>query len=504
MNTTPDTLPDDVESLKQLLLLEREKTQRLEDKYQHILEQFRLAQQRMFGTKNEAYPGQGELFDESDSVEEVSSPEQENISYTRNKPTRQALPKDLPREVVVHDLSAEDKSCDACGHGLHKMGEDKSEQLEFIPAQVKVIEHVRLKYSCRACEKNADKTPVKVAALPKAPIPKSIATPSLLSQIITNKFQYALPLYRQESMFKQHGIELNRKTMSEWMMRCAELFKPIIERLHEALLTQGVIHADETTLQVVNDDKLSCYMWVYGSGADSPMVHHLDKPIVLYDYQRSRSGQCARDFLQHYSGYLQVDGYVGYEQTGATLVGCWAHARRKFVECQKAQKSKSGKAQMALSLIQTLYGVEKRIQDKTPDEKYQARQQQAKPIIEKYRAWLDKSARQVPPKSAMGQAIAYSLNQWGKLIRYLEDGSLDIDNNFAERQIKPFVIGRKNWLFANTGRGAQSSANLYSIIQTAKVNGLEPYRYIQHCLTELPKDNINLESLLPWNVLLKN
>lgn len=308
-------------------------------RYQYLEEQFRIAQQKQFGKSAEAHPGQGELFNEVEELaaENVSA-EQETISYTRNKPKRKPLPEDLPREVIIHDIPDEDKVCDCCAGTLHYIGEDKSEKLQFIPAQVKVIEHVRPKYACRTCEKDGISNSVKQAPVPHSVIPKGYATPSLLSQIITSKYQYGLPLYRQEAMFKQHGIEISRKTMADWIIRCAELFKPLYDQLHQHLLQQPVIQADETTLKVVDSDKSTSYMWLYATGADSLQTATSGSAIpniVLYDYQNSRAGQCAVDFLGGYHGYLQVDGYQGYEQTQATLVGCWAHARRKFMEAKK-------------------------------------------------------------------------------------------------------------------------------------------------------------------------
>jgi transposase len=352
------------------------------------------------------------------------------------------------------------------------MGEDKSEQLEFIPTSIKVIEHVRPKYSFRHCEQQGTEVAIKIAPVPSAPIPKSIATASLLSQIITSKYQYALPLYRQEQMFKQYGIELSRKAMADWMIKSSELLAPIYQRLKAIQLQQTVMNADETPLKVIHEDKNRCYMWVYCTGSDSPPDKNVNKDpppnIVLYDYQNSRAGRCARDYLDEYQGYLQVDGYTGYEQTEATLVGCFAHTRRKFIEVQRAQvKGKTGKADWAISHIRKLYRIETEIKDKDPAEKRAQRLVKAKPLLNQFKAWLDKSALQVPPKSAVGKAIAYSLGQWSKLERYIEDGNLQIDNNRAERAIKPFVIGRKNWLFANTAKGAQASAMLYSLIETA-------------------------------------
>ena len=492
-------LPDDPILLKKLLLAEREKNL-------YLMEQFRLAQQKTFGASSEGHPGQGQLFDEAESELAEPLPEASVIeSHTRNKPKRKPLPADLPREVIVLDIADEDKICDCCHGTLHKIGEDKSEKLAFIPAQVKVIETVRPKYACRGCDKEGKSVPIKQASALPAIIPKGIATPSLLSQIATSKYQYGLPLYRQESMFKQYGIELSRKTMADWMIRCAESLEVLYKLLRQTLLQQSVIQADESTLKVVNEDKSTCYMWLYCTGADSPVPESSIPNIVLYDYQRSRAGRCAVDFLEGYQGYLQVDGYAGYEQTRGKLVGCFAHARRKFMEAKQSQpKGKSGKADMALNQIQQLYAIERQIKDKTPEEKYKIRQEKALPLLNKFKAWLDKSSLHITPKSKMGEAIGYNLNQWYKLIRYIEDGRLSIDNNRAERAIKPFVIGRKNWLFSNTAKGAQASATLYSIIETAKANGLVPFDYLHHLLNELPERQVDsdLTDLLPWNVRL--
>ena len=511
MKTPVNTLPTDVETLQELVLklqsqvsTKQNKLDTLQSKYQYLLEQFRLAQHQQFGRSSETHATQDDLFNEAEALfGDFVEPEKESISYTRNKPKRKPLPKDLPREVIIHDINEADKVCDCCGNDLHQMGEDKSEQLQFVPAQIKVIEHIRLKYSCRTCEQSATKTTLKIAPVPTSPIPKSIATPSLLSQIITSKYQFSLPLYRQEMFFKQHGIEINRKTMSEWMIKCATLFKPIIDIFHEHLLQQSVVQADETPLKVLKEDKSTCYMWLYCSGTDSARENNL-KNIVLYDYQNSRSGRCAVNYLQGFTGALQVDGYKGYEQTNAQLSGCWAHARRKFTDAQKAQgHNKAGKAQWAINHIQKLYRIEKLIEGKSAEEKVAIRREQALPLLEQFRTWLDKSALQVPPKSAVGKAIAYNLNQWQKLVRYVENGDLNIDNNRAERAIKPFVIGRKNWLFSNSASGANASAVLYSVIETAKANGLTPFNYLMHLLEELPKEPDDLEPLLPWNVELE-
>ena len=494
-----DILPNDIDQLKVLLLAERALTAQLQQEKQHLLELFRLAQQKQFGKSSEGFVGQGELFNEAEEVADIVEEEKQDISYTRKKPKRKPLPTDLPREVIVHDLSDEEKVCDCCNGQLHKIGEDKAEKLEFIPAQVKVIEHIRPKYACRHCEKTGVKNTIKQAPVAASPIPKGIATSSLLSQLITSKYQYGLPLYRQESMFKQYGIALSRQTMSDWMLKSAMLFEPLLQRLKQILLNQGVIHADETTVNVVKSDKVKSYMWLYCTGTDSPNPINKIPNIVLFDYHNSRAGVCVVDYLSGYNGYLQVDGYQAYAQTKATLVGCWAHARRKFIEAKQVQgKNKSGKADMALSYIQKLYAIEAKLKGKTVEEKYEVRQQQAKPLIEKLHDWLTK--QHVLPKTKLGEAITYLNNQWHKLIRYLESGQLNIDNNRAERAIKPFVIGRKAWLFSQTANGAHASAALYSIIETAKANGLSPFDYVLKCLDELCKPEPDIDAIIPWNI----
>lgn len=245
-------------------------------------------------------------------------------------------------------------------------------------------------------------------------------------------------------------------------------------------------------------------MWVYCTGADSPPTnkspdHDAIRRIVIYEYQSSRASICPQNYLQGFKGYLQVDGYVGYEKVEATLVGCMAHARRKFMEAKKAQpKGKTGKADKAIAIIQKLYRIETEIHAKVASEKHAIRQKKALPLLNSFKVWLDEDVLQVPPKTVLGKAIGYTIRQWHKLIRYLDDGHLNIGNNRAERAIKPFVIGRKNWLFSYTANGANASAVLYSLIETAKANGISPFDYLSWLLDELPKNHENIDALLPW------
>jgi len=398
----------------------------------------------------------------------------------------------------VVDIDDEDKVCDCCQSSLHKMGESSSEALEFVPAHIKVIKTIRPKYTCRACERNGVESVVKTALMPATPIPKSIATSSLLSQIISCKYQFGLPLNRQETMFSDIGLELSRQTMSSWMLRSAQLLEPLYMRLKEVLLAEPAIHADETPLKVIKAEKATSYMWVYCCGSDRASEK---TNIILYDYHNSRAAQCAIDFLDGYQGYMHVDGYKAYGLTEGKLVACLAHIRRKFVDAKKIQaKSRTGKVDVALNLIGKLYGLEQKIKDKSIEDRFNIRQSQAKPIVKELHHWLIKHQDKIPPKSKLGEAISYSLNQFDKFQRYLEDGRLSIDNNRAERAIKPFVIGRKAWLFSNTCNGAHASAILYSLVETAKANGLVVHDYISRCLQHIAEQPNNIEPLLPWNI----
>ena len=485
----------------------------LEQENKLLKEEITRLRHKQFGASSEKYnANQDEMvFDEAENPDVFEEPltaeEPEMLevpAHKRKKSGRTKLPDDLPRVEVVYDLSEDEKFCEheGCnGHALHHIGEEVSEQLEIIPASAQVKRTIRLKYACRCCEQG-----IKTAKAPKQPIPKSIATPSLLAGIVTNKYCDALPLYRQQTILKRIGVELSRATLANWMIKCGELLIPLINLLRDRLLESHLVHMDETPIQVLNEpDKPATsqsYMWVQCSGVQ-------DHPVVLFDYSPSRSAKVPIELLHDYQGLLQADGYAGYQQiardNGLILLGCWAHARRKFDTALKANKNKVGKAQLALSQIQKLYQIETQIKGKTPEQIKKTRQELAKPIINKLRIWLDKSLNQVPPKSLTGKALTYLNNQWDHLTAYLDNGYAAIDNNKAERAIRPFVIGRKNWLFANSVNGAKASSTLYSIVETAKANKIEPWHYLNHVFKELPNANSveEIENLLPWNVDLK-
>jgi transposase len=513
MKIDANSLPDDPEQLKKMLL-ELQQAMAVKDKelakkdeiIHGLLERYEIAKRKQFGKSSEQSPGAGEIFNEAeeilDEVDKTLLAEIDNKQATtvKSKPKRKPLPKELPRQVVTIDLPVDEKICDCCQNSLHKIGEARSEKLEFVPAHIKVIETIRPKYACKTCEKTGTANHIKIAPMLPTPIPKGIATASLLSQLIAAKYQYGLPLYRQEKMFNDYGINLSRQTMSDWLIRCSELLMPLYDVLKTKLLEQAVIHADETPLKVIQEEKATSYMWVYCCGEDK-LNRQQERNIVLFDYQNSRAAQCPITFLDGYANYLQVDGYIAYEKTAAILAGCMAHARRKFIDAKTAQgKNKTGKADVVLSLIGKLYGIEASIKAKNNNEKYQARQEKSKPLFDKIHRWVIDNRERIPPKSKLGEAITYWNNQAHKLETYLKNGRINIDNNRAERAIKPFVIGRKNWLFSNTARGANASAILYSFVETAKANGLLVDSYLQTCLGELAKKPNSLEHLLPWNI----
>jgi len=384
---------------------------------------------------------------------------------------------------VIHDLSDAEKIC-ACGHALHKVGEDKSEQFEFIPAQIKVLEHVRYKYGCRRCEEG-----VKAAPLPAQPIPKSIATPGLLSHILISKYNDHIPLYRQEHILQRYQIDIARSTLCHWVLSCGELFQPLVDLIKQQLIKSHYLCVDETPVQVLEAASKTAanksYMWVYLTGLP-------DNRLILYDYQSTRSSQAVNDFLADFKGHLQTDGYAGYSELHAkkTIItlGCWAHVRRKFMDIVKVHKAE-GKAWEAIKIIKQLYALEKEAREKqlSFDEIKQLRQEKARPIIEAFKDWLEKTLLGTPPQSPLAKAIQYTLNQWDTLPTYLTSGELMIDNNAVENAIRPFALGRKNWLFLGNERGAVAAANIYSLIMSAKANQLDPYRYLRYLLEQLPQ-----------------
>lgn len=474
-------------------------------------EQFRLSQQKRFGSSSEQTdPNQLQLFNEaeSDANPSAEEPAMEEINYRRRKQKgqREEKLKDLPVETIEYRLEPGEQACGCCGHELHEMTTEIRKELKIIPPQVSVVEHVRYVYACRHCQKEDTKTPIVTAPMPAPVLPGSLASPSILAHIMTQKYVDALPLYRQEQQLTRLGIGLSRQTMANWMIQGAERWlRPLYEGMHDHLLKQDILHADETTLQVLREPGRSAestsYMWLYLTGRGSPA-------IALYDYQTTRASKHPQQFLSGFKGYMHVDGYAGYNAVpDVTLVGCWAHARRKFDEALKAlppeQRNAPVAAKEGLNFCNQLFDIERSLKDVTPEERYKIRLERSRPVLDAFLAWLKYQSPRVLPKSTFGKAIFYCRRQWDKLTAFLEDGRLEIDNNRGERAIKPFVIGRKNWLFSNTPNGAKASATIYSVIESAKANGLNPFSYLVYLFEKLPnvdiKDRKVLDELLPWS-----
>ena len=510
MQIAPDQLPDDIDALKSLVANQATKldeftarNEQLQSKVLILQEQLNLALAKRYAASSEKIsPDQVCLFDEAEADVPAIEDADDVIlvpAHTRKKRGRKPLPDNLPRIDVIHDLHESERHCDHDGRLLSEIGEVISEQLDIIPAKIRVIRHIRKKYACTCGQC------IKTAPLPAQPIPKSMASPGLLAHIAVSKYQDALPLYRQETILQRIGVDLPRATLANWMIQAGTLIQPVINLLRDRLLDFDILQMDETTVQVLNEAgktaQSKSYLWLQRGGPP-------DQPVVLYDYDPGRGAGVPKRLLAGFTGYLQTDGYDGYNAVvavnGLTHVGCMAHARRKFSEAVKAQgkNKKRGKAHRGLALIQKLYRVEKQARRLNPEERYARRQQQARPVLDDLRSWLDDTLPMVPPTSATGKALNYLHREWDKLIRYLDDGRLEIDNNGAENAIRPFVVGRKNWLFSASVKGVKASANLYSLIETAKANGLEPYAYLRYLFTELPQAETveAIEALLPGNI----
>jgi transposase len=507
-------LPDDIESLRDMVIQLQGEIHRLKSQKDHLQEQVRLLLHKRFGAQSEKYPAaQSDLFNEAEVyAEDGSEPfaaddtvplgaEATGSPAPSTKRGRKALPKVFPRVDIIHELPEPQRHCPE-GHALVVIGEEVSEQLDIIPAKIQVLRHIRKKYACPCCGNG-----VKIAPLPPQPIPKSNASPALLAFIVISKFLDALPLYRQSKQFTRIGVNLPRATLAHWMIRCGLLIQPLINLLQDAIHRYPIQQMDETSVQVLKEPgkqaATKSYMWVQKGGPP-------EQPVVLFTYSPSRGQAVAEQLIQGYKGFLQTDGYEAYANVcakhGLRQLGCWAHARRKFDEALKAQGKKPARqdtiAHQAMTTIRDLYRIEADIKDFPPEQKQRIRQDKAIPILKNMKIWLDHALCQVTPTSLTGEALAYLSKQWPVLTVYCEDGRLDIDNNSIERAIRPFVIGRNNWLFADTVKGAKASANLYSLIETARLNGLEPYRYLDRVFEELPKAQslADIEQLLPWQV----
>lgn len=470
----------------------------LEKQVEQLMEAIRLSRRKQFGTSSEKLGEEGYeqlslLFNEAEAYCAVSEKREMTTvaAHTRQKRSsrlEEILPEDVPVEVVEHRLPAEELVCPACGTEMREIGKEVRRSLVMIPAQVKIREDWYYTYACRRCQEEGIQTPIAKAKRRPAVISGSYASAEAIAHIMVQKFVMGSPLYRQEQAWNRQGVKLSRQTMSNWILRAAEdWLAPVYEELHRQLVGRDVLHADETTLQVLREPGKSAqsksYMWLYRTGGDA------EHPIVLYEYSPNRKPKNAEMFLEGFTGWLHADGYPGYHSLPEQIrvVGCWAHARRKFDEAVKSLPKQEQAESTALEgqrYCNALFALEKEFANLTVEERYKQRQERAKPLLDALLAWAE--TKKAAPKSALGKALHYLQEQWPYLMRYLEDGRLEVSNNRAERSIKPFVMDRKNFLFANTPNGAQGSAIIFSLIETAKENGLDPYRYLVWVLQSAP------------------
>lgn len=491
-------------------------------KIEALTEALRLAQHKRFGASSEKSDeavmeqlsylfNEAEVFapaeEETPEAEsEPAAPEQKRRRKAeKNEYTLDSIPDGIPVEIIDHTLEGDDLICPECGETMTEIGMETVRKLKIKQVEFVVEEHRYHTYACQNCNKENIETPVVKAPREKSIIPGSFATPEAIAHIMTQKFVMGSPLYRQEQELNRRGIKLSRQTMSNWILRASvDYLTPVYERLHRELLTRDVLHADETTLQVLHEPgkkpQSQSYMWLYRTSGDT------DRPIALYEYQPGRGAKHPKEFLDGFTGYLHTDGYQAYHNLpeDITVVGCWAHARRKFDEAMKSLpkgKAKSSSAAQGLAYCDLLFKLEDGFAELTAEERYKARLEQAKPVLGAMLAWAN--VRTAAPKSALGKALTYLKEQWPFLTNYLKDGRLELDNNRAERSIKPFVIDRKNFLFANTPKGATGSAVIFSLIQTALENKLDPYRYLTWLMKAASNadltDEAIVQSLLPWN-----
>ena len=499
-----------IEELQNKYIKLQQENEELAAKVAWYEEQIRKGINQKYGSSSEKTPGeQLSIFNEAEKNQrpDQKEPEIEEITYKRKKSRGLNKNKwdDLPVEVIEYDLPESEKSCPNCSNSLHIMNKEIRKELKVIPAKVTVVHHEQNIYACRHCEKNEVTTPIIKARMPKPIIPGSFVSPSLLAYITNRKYNEAIPLYRQEQQFVNFGIDISRQNLSNWIIKGSKWLDVIYDSLHSRMLLEKFLHADETTLQVLDEKGKSpgskSYMWLYATGKYA-------LPIFLYDYQPSRSSRHPKNFLKNFKGYLQTDGYPGYNDIAdVTIMGCFAHARRGFTDALKAlpkdaQISKTI-AEEGRSYCNELFHIEKNLSGLPPEERYKERLEHSKPVLEAFLSWLNEYKDKVLPKSNLGKAIKYCLNQWHRLETFLKDGEIELSNNRAERAIKPFVIGRKNWLFSKSPHGATASAIIYSIVETAKANGLNPYYYLEYLFERLPnidiKDEEQVAELLPWS-----
>ena len=511
----PDLEALDMEALKALVmaqhseLLEHRRSNAQEiERLKLIIEKYR---RMIFGRKSEKLTGQLEQLefrleeletaqaaDEAaqDAKEASKQGSTQTVTKPPRRPARKPLPEDLPREVVTH-LPAHN-CCPDCSGALRKFGEDVSEQLERIPASFKVIRHVRPKFVCVDCDH------VVEAPAPARPIERGLPGPALLAHVLVSKYGDHSPLYRQSEIYAREGVDLDRSTLAGWVGPATGLIAPLIDLIRKHVMAGSKIHADDTPVPVLapgNGKTRTGRLWTYVR--DDRPAGYTTPPAVWFAYSQDRKGEHPRRHLKGFKGALQADAYAGlhhiYGDGTIYEVSCWAHARRKLHDIHVIHASPT--TTEALARIGALYGIEEEIRGKPADLRRSVRQARAKPLLDDLRHWMEKTLRLLSTKSETAGAIRYALSRWRALTRYVDDGLLEIDNNAAERSLRSVVMGRKNYLFMGSDSGGERAASLYSLIATAKLNGLDPEFYLRTVLARIPEHPINrIEELLPWNI----
>lgn len=486
-------IPTDRQLLTQLLLESRAQIAKQQELIENLQHQLSQLQRMLFGKKsekrNQSKNNEAEPNKENFLINKLTSSPSDQKSPNGRRP----LSADLERIKIKHDIPEDKRFCPSCEFKLHCVGKEVSEQLDFIPAKLYVKQHIRYKYGCRCCQK------IITAAMPEQPIDKGLAGAGLLADIVISKYQDALPLYRQELRFKRLGYELPRSTLCDWVSQIAFRLKPIVDAMiNEALLKSHKLHTDDTPIRVLakQGKPHTGRLWVYVGGSCAP-------PCTIYQYSKTRASKVPHSFLKNYRGYLQADAYAGYDkcfENGNIIeVACFAHSRRKFVLVAESI-DKPVLANTAIEFIAGLYAIESRAKALSSEQRYYLRKRLAKPILKRFKRWLLIQKKTVPPKSPLGQAMQYTLNHWQALNNYLRNGILSIDNNAAERAIKPVVIGRKNYLFAGSHQGAENAAVIYSLIETCKMNGINTFEYLKDVIAKLPTTLMkNIHELFPYN-----
>lgn len=506
MNQTPDLnqlSPSQLKALAAQLLGENKQLQEEKSRYAFINEKLShelaiLKRHRFAKTSEVLNSTQRQLFEELLSEDIVAIENElaelapsESCAKPKQQPKRKPLPPELPRTIISHE--PDNTNC-TCGCQMQRIGEDISEKLDYTPGEFTVERHVRGKWVCRDCDT------LTQAPVPAHVIDKGMATSGLLAHTLIAKYCDHLPLYRQERIFARAGVAIPRSTLAEWVGKCGVQLQPLVDRLQELVLEQDIIHGDETPVSMLAPGQKKthrAYVWAYATRKDA------DLKAVIYDFSESRAGKHAREFLGDWSGKLVCDDYAGYKasfESGVTELGCMAHARRKFFDLHESSGSET--AEQALQYIKLLYEIEREAKDLVPDKRLAIRQEKAKPIVDEIQKWMIAQRQRARDGSALAKAFDYSLKRWAALARYLSDGNAPIDNNWVENQIRPWALGRSNWLFAGSLRSGKRAAAIMSLIQTAKMNGVEPYAYLKDVLNRLPSHKNNrLDELLPHNWL---